>query len=254
MTRITTIANQKGGVGKTTTAHALATGLTAHGFKTLMIDVDPQGNLSFSIGANDQHFSVYEALKGAVTPLEAIQHTSDMDIIASTLLLSGADLEFTDTGREYLLKNLIEPLKHIYDYIIIDTPPTLGILTINALTASDDVIIPMGADIFSLQGLSQLYITIEKVRKFCTPNLKIAGLLITRYSGRTILARDLKEVIEEKAAQINASVFSTVIRESISIKESQTQQQSIFVSASKSNPALDYMEFITEYLKGQDNE
>lgn len=253
MTRITTIANQKGGVGKTTTASALATGLTAKGFKTLIVDIDPQSNMSYTFGADDQQASIYEVLKGTATPQEAIQHTKQGDIISSTLLLAGADMEFTDTGREYLLKSFIEPLKNIYSHIIIDTPPTLGILTINALTASDDVIIPMGADIFSLQGLSQLYITIEKVRKFCNPNLKIAGLLITRYSGRTILSRDLKEVIGEKAAQINASVFSSVVREGIAVKEAQTQQQSVFESAPKSNPAQDYMEFIEEYLKGHES-
>jgi len=250
MARITTIANQKGGVGKTSTAHALATGLTKKGRRTLAIDIDPQSNLSYVMHADDQRAGIYEVLTGKESIFKTIQHTGQGDILPSTLLLTGADMEFTDNGREYLLKNIIEPLKKIYDYIIIDSPPTLGILTINALTASDDVIIPMGADIFSLQGLSQLYNTINKVKKYCNPNLNIAGILITRYNGRTILSKDLREVIESKAAQIDAPTYNTIIREGISVKESQTQQESIFKTNINSNPAQDYINFINEYLKG----
>lgn len=250
MARITTIANQKGGVGKTTTAHALATGLTVKGYKTLTIDTDPQGNLSYTMRADDQQAGLYEILKGNINSAEAIQHTVQGDIIPSTLLLAGADMEFTDTGREYLLKDIVEPLRKIYDYIIIDSPPTLGILTINALTASNDVIIPMGADIYSLQGLSQLYNTVNKVKKYCNPSLNIAGLLITRYNGRTILSKDLREVIENKAVQIGAAFYNTVIREGVSIKEAQTQQDSIFKTDPNSNPAQDYLKFINEYLEG----
>lgn len=250
MARITAITNQKGGVGKTTTAHALATGLTQKGYKALVIDTDPQGNISYTMKADEQQSGIYEVLKGSIDALQAIQNTSQGDIIASTLLLAGADLEFTDTGREYLLKDITEPLKLNYDYIIIDTPPTLGILTINALTASDDIIIPMGADIYSLQGLSQLYSTINKVKRYCNSTLNIAGLLITRYNGRSILSKELREIIEDKANQLNAPIFTSVIREGIAIKEAQTQQESIFTVAPKSNPAYDYLSFINEYLQG----
>lgn len=250
MARVTAISNQKGGVGKTTTAHALVTGLIHKGYKALAIDTDPQGNLSYTIGADDQKAGVYEVLKGQVNPLEVIQHTEQGDIIPSTLLLAAADLEFTDTGREYLLKDAIKPLKEKFDYIIIDTPPTLGIITINALTASNDVIIPMGADIYSLQGLSQLHSTTNKVKKYCNPSLRIAGLLITRFSGRSILSKELKEVIEDKAGQIGTAPFKTVIREGVAVKEAQTQQASLFQTAPKSNPAQDYSLFIDEYIKG----
>ena len=250
MAKIIVIANQKGGVGKTTTANALACGLTGRKFKTLAVDCDPQGNLSYAMQADDQQEGLYEVMKGQSAPAEAVQRTEQGDIISGSLLLAGADLEFTDTGREYLLREILEPLKKIYDYIIIDSPPTLGILTINALAAGDDVIIPMGADIFSLQGLSQLYNAVSKVRKFCNPGLKIAGLLITRYNARTILSRDLREVIEEKAVQIGAPVFHTVIRESVSIREAQTHQESIFKISPDSNPAQDYQDFIREYLEG----
>lgn len=249
MARVTTITNQKGGVGKTTTAHALATGLTYMGFKSLVVDLDPQGNITYTMGADSQQAGIYEALKGEINPLHAIQQTKQGDIIPSNLLLAGADLEFTQTGREYLLKDIIEPLKNKYDYIIIDTPPTLGILTINALTASDTVIIPMGTDIYSLQGLSQLYTTINKVNKYCNPALKIEGLLLTRYNGRAILNQELKDNIEQRARQINTSIFNTLIRESIALKEAQAEQRSIYTYAPKATTTQDYLLFIGEYIE-----
>ena len=151
MTRITTVINQKGGVGKTTTAHALATGLNHRGYKALVLDTDPQGNISFVMQADATKAGLYEAMRGEISPIEAIQHTKQGDIIPSSLYLSAADLEFTQTGREYLLRELLEGISD-YTHIIIDSPPALGIMTVNALTASDDIVIPVGADIFSLQG------------------------------------------------------------------------------------------------------
>jgi chromosome partitioning protein len=166
-------------------------------------------------------------------------------------MLAGADIEFSDTGREYLLLEALEPLKASYDFIIIDSPPTLGILTINALTAAHDLIIPMGADAYSVQGLSQLKQTIEKVKKRCNPSLSIAGLLITRYDGRTILSKELRETIENNAASaVGTAVFKSVIREGIAVKESQTQQISLYAASPKSNAALDYSAFVDEYLEG----
>lgn len=249
MAHITTVTNQKGGVGKTTTAHALATGLAYKGYKTLIIDLDPQGNITYTMGANADQAGIYEALRGETAPLQVIQHTPQGDIIPSNLLLAGADLEFTQTGREYLLKDIIEPLKSNYDYIIIDTPPTLGILTINALAASTDVIIPMGADIYSLQGLSQLYTTINKVKKYCNAILRIQGIVLTRHNARTILSQELKETIEQKAQQIETKLFNAVIRESISIKEAQAQQESIYTYAPKATATNDYLSFIGEYIE-----
>ncbi len=250
MSHITTIANQKGGVGKTTTAHALATGLTSKGYKVLLIDMDPQGNLSYTMGADDQANGTYELLKGKEKAVDVIQHTKQGDIIASSLLLAGADLEFCDTGREYLLSDALSTVKDNYDYIIIDTPPTLGILTINALTFSNDIIIPMGADIYSLQGLSQLYGAIGKVRQYCNRGLKISGLLFTRFNKRAILSRELKETIEAKAAQIEAPVYKTAIREGIAVKEIQTQQASMYNVSPKTNTTKDYLSFVDEYLQG----
>lgn len=247
----TVIANQKGGVAKTTTAHAMATGLACKGYRVLAVDTDPQGNLSYTMNADPDAPGVYELMKGQGSPLGFIQHTEQGDLIAGSLMLSGADMEFTDTGREYILSELLGPLRAAYDFIVIDSPPTLGILTINALAAAHDLIIPLGADAYSLQGLSQLNATISKVKKHCNPDLKIAGLLVTRYSGRSILSQELKEAIEGKAARaVGTSVFQAAIREGIAIKEAQTRQASLYKAAPKSNAAADYMAFIEEYLKG----
>ncbi len=250
MAHIITISNQKGGVSKTTTAHAMAAVLSLRGYKTLLVDIDPQANLSYTQGADDLAQGVYELLRKDADISDVIQKTPQGDIVSGSLLLAGADMEFTQTGREYLLKESLRPVDKLYDFIVLDTPPTLGILTINALTASNDVIIPMCADIFSIQGLAQLYNTISKVKMYCNPNLCISGILMTRYNGRTVLSQDLRTSIEEKANQIGSSVYKTVIRESVAIKEAQTQQVSVFLSSPKSNPATDYIQFIDEYLKG----
>jgi len=248
LTRITTVINQKGGVGKTTTAHALATGLTNDGYKTLVIDADPQGNISYTMQVNPNTKGLYEAMKEQAPVTELMQQTVQGDILPSNLLLTAADMEFVETGREYLLDNILEPLKKRYSHIIIDSPPQLGILTVNALTACTDIIIPMTADIYSLQGLSQLHSTINKVKKFCRKEITIAGLLLTRYSDRIIISRDLKEAIEAKASELNSRLYKTIIREGVAVREAQTQRMSLFEYSLKSNPTQDYIRFIEEYL------
>jgi len=252
--RITTIINQKGGVGKTSTAHALSTGLKHRGFKVLAVDVDPQGNLSYTIDADTSGRGLYEAMCEETPTSELIQTTPQCDTLPSTLLLSAADMEFTNTGREWILDNVLQPVKQHYDYIIIDSPPTLGILTVNALTACNDVIVPMGTDIYSLQGLNQLYATIGKVRKFCNRDITIAGLLLTRYNGRSVLSRDIKSAIEAKAAELNAPLYKTCIREAIAVKESQTSKQSLFDYAPSATATQDYNKFINEYLAQEKGE
>jgi len=249
LARITAIINQKGGVGKTTTAAALADGLTRRGFKTLAIDADAQGSLSFIMGAEAQK-GIYEALKGEpVTDL--IIETSQGDLLPSTPALFGADLEFTQTGREYLLRDALEGISGIYDYIVIDCPPQLGILTVNALTAASDVVIPMKADILSLQGLGQLNDTISKVRRYCNRTLRIAGLLITQ-NRKTALSRDLADVIADQAKQLDTRLYTAQIREAVAIREAQTLQESIYTRP-KANPAVDYSAFIDEYLEQEEN-
>lgn len=248
MTRITTVINQKGGVGKTTTAHALATRLNLKGFKALVIDADPQGNITYTMQADAAKQGLYEAMRGEVSAAEAIQQTSQGDIIPSSLYLAGADLEFTQTGREYLLRELLEDIAGAYTHIIIDSPPALGIMTVNALTASTDIVIPVGADIFSLQGLQQLLSTVDKVKKYSNPRLRLAGLLITRRGQRAIATRQLIEAIQARASTLHAHLYRATIREAIAIKEAQIMQGSIFETHAKAKATADYSAFIDEYL------
>jgi chromosome partitioning protein len=200
------------------------------------------------MGADTTGLGLYDAMRGDASVADIIQKTEQGNILPSTQLLAGADIEFTDTGREWIVDSLLKNLPEEYSHVVIDCPPTLGILTVNALTASTDVIIPMGADIYSLQGLYQLYSTIEKVKKFCNNSLTIAGILLTRYSDRTILSRHIREGITEKATELGAKIFNTAIRDGIVVKEAQTQQTSLFDYAPKSNPTMDYSAFIDEYL------
>lgn len=248
MKQIISIINQKGGVGKSTTSQSLAAGLSLKGFKVLLIDMDSQGNLSFSVGANKQGISVLEILKKEVPAEESIQHIGTIDIIPASISLAGADMQLTEMGKEYRLKEAIEPVKKRYDYIIIDTPPALGILTINALTASDSVIIPAQADIYSIDAIGQLYSTIRAVKQYTNRDLSITGILLTRFSDRTVLSRDLANMIQNTAEQLGTRLFDSTIREAIAIKEAQVSQSDIFAYAPKSKVADDYMRFVEEFL------
>lgn len=250
MARITACCLQKGGTGKSTTAHALSTGLTARGFKVLTIDLDPQGNLSHTMQADTNKKGLFEALSGEPI-IGLIQKTLQGEIIASSSQLVGADKIFIDFGMEYLLSEALVPIKDNYDYIIIDCPPQLGVLVINALVASTDIIIPITSDLYAMQGLAQLFSNIEKVRHRPNPGLRIDGILLTKYSNRSILSRDLKDDIEKQAAVLGTKLYTTIIREGVSIREAQTQRISIFDYAPTSNPAIDYNNFISEYINGR---
>ena len=246
---IISIANQKGGVSKTTTTQTLATLLNNQDKKTLVVDLDPQGNLSFAIGANIEDApTIYNVLKGELDLKDILQHTASSDILPSNILLSGADTEFTSTGREYLLKEALQSLstQHDYDYIIIDCPPSLSILTINAFAASDYIIIPSLADVFSLQGMSQLNNTIQSVKKYCNPDLKVAGILLTRFNQRTNLSNHIKNTLEEITKQMETKLFKTCIRNSISTQEAQLQQENILNYDKKSTTVIDYENFLIE--------
>lgn len=246
-TRITAIINQKGGVAKTTTAHALATGLTARGYHVLVIDADPQGNISDTMGANTALPGVYNAFCGDEDSV-LIQHTAQGDIMASNKNLIGADRQFTDIGREYLLRDALARVADAYDHIIIDCPPTINIITINALTAACDIIVPVGADIYSLQGVGQLFENVAKVQRFSNQALSVAGLLICRKSGRAVLTRQFSSTIEDIAQRYRITLYQQTIREAIAIKEAQAQRTSIFESHAKAAVTADYNAFIDEYL------
>ena len=249
MREVITVINQKGGVGKGTTAQNIGTGLKhLHKKKVLFIDLDAQGNLSYSLGANMQHLNSFDVITNSCDIKEAIQKTPQGDLICNSPNLSNADAHLKDTGKEFKLREALEPIRNEYDYIIIDTPPSLGILSINALTASDSVIIPSQADIFSLQGIGQLANTIEVVKKYCNPNLTIKGLVLTRYSSRSVLSRDIANMLDATAKQLNTKLFSTTIREGIAIKEAQANKENLYTYAPKSNPAIDYKNLVKEVI------
>jgi chromosome partitioning protein len=249
MAKVISVTNQKGGVGKTTTSLALTCGLKKKGYKVLAVDMDPQANLSFSLGADiDDGPTVYELLKGSVNPRYAIQRTACVDVVASNILLSGVELEFTQTGREFLLKKHLYPLRQRYDYIVIDTPPALSVLTVNAFAASDYVVIPMQADIFSLQGIAQLSDTIQRLRQSINPEMEVGGILLCRYDPRTVLGRRIRETAEMVAGQVGTRLYKAKIRSSISIQEAQTNQVDMFDYAPRSPAVKDYLSFVGELL------
>jgi len=248
MARITAIINQKGGVGKTSTAYALSAGLKLKGYHVLSVDCDPQANLSYGMQADLKSKGLFEAMSTDTPITEIIQTTSQGDIISNSLKLSSADLIFIDMGKEYLLDLSLEAVKNKYDYIIIDCPPQLGILSINALVTATDVLITLTADLFSLQGLSQLSETIGKVNKYCHKNVSIAGLLLCKHNSRSVLSRDFKEIIENKANELGTKLYNTVIRDGVAVREAQAKKINIFEYDPQSNPAVDYNNFIFEYL------
>ena len=248
-----TIINQKGGVGKSTTAAAIAAGLGNRGASVLLIDLDPQGNLSYSLGVDNTGLtgsSSLDVLTRAASVEEAALYIKGGAIIKSSPALSGADMVLTSTGKEYRLKEALDKVSGKYDYCVIDTPPALGILTINALTAANAAIVPAQADIFSLNGITQLYQTIEAVQSYTNKELYVEGILLTRFSSRSVISRDIAEALTSTADKLHTRVFDTKIRECTALKETQASQESIFEYAPKSNAAADYNALIEEILKG----
>ncbi len=245
---IISVVTQKGGVGKTTICNSLSATLNARGARVLCIDMDPQGNLSFSTGAEtEESLTIYEALKGTAGDVtDIIQRRAMCDIIPANILLSAIELEFTGENREFLLKNLLKSVVNFYDYIIIDSPPGLGILTVNALAACDYVIIPMTPDIFSLQGLALVYDTIVHIQDRVNPDIKIAGILINRYISRSKLHKEVKGTAQMISQSLNIPLFDTVIRNSYSLSEAQSLQRNITEYAPRSAGVKDFSRFATE--------
>lgn len=246
MSKVISISNHKGGVGKTTSAINIGAGLNLLKKKVLLIDLDPQANLTQSLGLINQDRNIYGALKGK-HKLEPIEILKGLDIIPSTLDLSGAEIELSsEPGREYILKELIDPLRASYDFIIIDSPPSLGLLTINSFTASDEILIPLQAQYLALQGLAKLVEVVDKIKGRLNKGLKVGGVFITQYDNRKVLNRDVVETIQ---AHFKDEVFKTKIRDNIALAEAPSQGLDIFRYNSKSYGAEDYLALSKEVLK-----
>lgn len=247
------LACQKGGVAKSTTAYTMAAGLYNDGYKVLMIDTDPQANLSFTAGFDVASVknSLYDVFKGTIPIDEAINNSRiGFDIVTGGLNMVSADMEFTQTGREYMLKESIDSIESEYDYCIIDTAPHMGILTINALTAADSVIIPITADIYALMGLTQLKGIIDSVKRYSNHNLRISSLLLTKYKG-TNANKAMMTQAEHIADSFGTILYKTTIREATAIQESQILQSDIFAESAKARVTQDYKAFLKEFLESE---
>lgn len=248
MTQIISVLSRKGGTGKTTTTQALGNGLVKRGYKVLYIDLDSQGNLTYSLGAKPTNKTMYEVIVGGLNITEVIQHTEQGDIAPSSERLAITDKALGNPGDEYKLKEQLDQIKKKYDFVLIDTSAQLGILTANTLTATDKVVIPVQADIYSLQGITLLNSSIEPIKKYYNKKLKIEGILITRYNARSNLSKDMRENLEAIAKELHTKVFNTCIRECTAIKESAMLKQSIYDYAPKSNASIDYEAFVREII------
>ncbi len=255
MGKVITICNFKGGTCKTTTTHCLGVGLGQRGYKVLLIDADPQCNLSYisNINIKDNTNTIYELMKGERTPQEVIYKTQYYDIICGSLSTSRADKDFQDEkyvyNAYYLLKNQIDTIKSLYDFIIIDTPPTLAIMTQNCLIASDSLIVPTQADSLCISGLSNLKKQIDLIKAQTTnKNLYIDGILLVKYSERTTLNRVLRDELIESSKALNTKVYTYAIRESVAVRESQTMKSNILIVNANNISSLDYNLFIDEFI------
>jgi chromosome partitioning protein len=246
MTRIIAIVNQKGGVGKTTTAVNLAAALSRRARRSLLIDLDPQASLSAALGIREAMPTTYEIMTGSTPAQDAILHLEAFDIMPAGPQLVGAELELAGApGREYILREKLEQITPGYDYVFIDCPPGLGLLTLNALTASGEVFIPLQAEYLALDGMKRLMETVELVRRRLNSKLTVSGIIVTRYDQRRRLNRDIIETIR---AHFPGVVFDQPIRENISLAEAPSYGQHIFDYKADSSGAADYSALADEIL------
>lgn len=247
--KVLVFANQKGGVGKTTSAVNIAAALGIAGKRTLIIDFDPQGNASSGVGVRKPQATSYDIIIGRHTATDAIIKTEfkNLDIIPSSMSLAAAEFELADLEhRETRLKNALEPIKDDYDYAIIDCPPSLGLLTINALTVGDGVIIPMQCEYFSLEGLSQIMMTIKQVKKLYNPTLSLTGILITMYNGRLNLS---VSVLDELKKYYADKLFKTAIQRNVRLSEAPSFGKPIQYYDKYSRGGLQYTDIAAEIME-----
>jgi chromosome partitioning protein len=250
MSRIVAVANQKGGVGKTTTAINLAASVASRGYRVLLVDFDPQGNASSGVGypRNRVELSIYDALVGDVAITDVIRPTeiTTLFVAPATTDLVGAEIELIGTdGRERFLTNTLAPIVDRYDYIVIDCPPSLGILTLNALVAADSVVVPMQAEYFALEGLSALTSTIEKVRAIYNPRLVIDGVLFTMYDTRTNLATQVRG---EVAAYFGDKLFEVTVPRNVRLSEAPSHGKPALLYDLRCPGTKSYLAFAEEFL------
>lgn len=246
---VISVAIQKGGSGKTTTTHCMAECLGERGFKVLLIDFDPQANNTFWCGLEKTgYISGMDVLLGDADILEAIEHYEKFDLLIGSSETATANTRFTSLGKERILSKVLAPIKDNYDFIIIDTPPAMDVITLNALTASDYVIATMEAGSFSIQGLGGLQTTIDEVKEYTNPKIKLLGILLTRANDRTNLSKNVKLALKDIIEVLNTKVYETIIRESVVVGTAQFSRVSLYELAPNSNPAIDYKEFVDELL------
>lgn len=247
MTKIISLLNHKGGVGKTTSSANIAAGLAILGQHVLVIDLDPQANLTLHFGyKNESEANIYKALKGSVK-LPVIPLNEKLDLVPSHLDLSAAETELiNEAGREYLLKDLLKPIQKEYDYILIDCPPSLGLLTLNALSVSNIMLIPVELSSFALAGMIKLFEVIEKVQKRLNENLSDYRLLITKVDKRKIVQRDIRDTLFERYKD---KILDTSINTNVALEEAQLVGQDIFQYNPSSSGAKDYENVCNEILK-----
>jgi chromosome partitioning protein len=253
MAKIIGIANQKGGVGKTTTAINLAAALGVLERKILLIDADPQANATSGLGIENASFSTYNLLEHSKNAKDCIQKTAspNLDIIPSHIDLVAAEIELVDRNkREYMLKEALESIRDQYDYIIIDCAPSLGLITINALTAADSVIVPIQCEYFALEGLGKLLNTIKNVQKIHNKNLDIEGLLLTMFDSRLRLSN---QVVEEVNSHFPEMVFETIISRNVRLSEAPSFGESILNYDAESKGAIQYLQLAEEVLLKNEN-
>lgn len=245
MAIVISLLNHKGGVGKTTSAINIGAGLVELGKKVMLLDLDPQANLTVSLGIQRQAVTIYESLRGE-SELVPFSYKPDFDVVTSSLDLSGAEMELVnEPGREFLLRQLFEPIQDEYDYIIIDCPPSLGLLTLNALTSSNLVYIPLQTEFLALQGVAKIKQVIDKVRFRLNKKLEIGGVIATMFDARKVLNRDVVSTIRK---YFGDRVFETMIRNNVSLAEAPAQRMDIFSYSPKSNGAEDYLALCGEII------